>query len=349
MLNVLSFVADVEEVPPGLDGEGAVGDGELPDAAPRRAPSDGEHDDDRPAVPARFAAASEPMAGRSYLYDEWDHLGQRYLSAWCRVNERPLRGGDPNFIVDVRRRHASAHPSGAPPVRPDHAADLAADAARARRRRARPRRGRRRDGRPARRHDRRRPPARALGPRGARGGRGVPAGHELVDVDPDLAATPATAGRARGARHDPVPRLAVGRGRAPAADRTDGARRGQGVVGGDLRRAAPARRRARDLRLQRFRARRRRAVRGQGLRRDAVGAHVGPARGDAAAFVHQDGPGDPPRHRPPAPARGAHPVPRGGLRRLPAGPRLRPDARRFQPTASPTRPRRWRRPSGTAS
>ena len=47
-------------------------------------------------------------------------------------------------------------------------------------------------------------------------------------------------------------------------------------------------------------ARRRRAVRRQGLRRGAVGAHVGPAGGDAAALVHPHGPGDPPRHRPAA-------------------------------------------------
>jgi nitric oxide reductase NorD protein len=44
---------------------------------------------------------------RSFLYDEWDVHASRYLPSWCRVHERPLVGGDPAFISDVRRRHAA--------------------------------------------------------------------------------------------------------------------------------------------------------------------------------------------------------------------------------------------------
>lgn len=107
MLNILGFVVDLDDVP-GLDADGAVGDGELPAEAPRRPVSEGRADEPRPTVPVHVAATpGQPAAGRSWLYDEWDHLGQRYLTAWCRVNERPLRGGDPGFIADVRRRHAA--------------------------------------------------------------------------------------------------------------------------------------------------------------------------------------------------------------------------------------------------
>jgi len=42
---------------------------------------------------------------RSFLYDEWDYLRQTYLSGWCRLFERRLRGEDFGFIGEVRRRH----------------------------------------------------------------------------------------------------------------------------------------------------------------------------------------------------------------------------------------------------
>lgn len=107
LLNVLGFAADVEEVPEGAEADGAVGDGDLPEESPRRAPSGGTRE--LGGAQARTAApvAKDRGRDRSFLYDEWDVHGQRYLPAWCRVSERPLQGGDPGFIGDVRRRHAA--------------------------------------------------------------------------------------------------------------------------------------------------------------------------------------------------------------------------------------------------
>ncbi|MEK9720713.1 MAG: VWA domain-containing protein [Quisquiliibacterium sp.] len=42
---------------------------------------------------------------RSFLIDEWDFHGQRYLRGWCRLFERRLRGEDFDFIDRVRERH----------------------------------------------------------------------------------------------------------------------------------------------------------------------------------------------------------------------------------------------------
>ncbi len=108
LLNILGFVVDIDEVPDGAEATGAVGDGDLPEQAPARAPAATDAEIERPAVAAgqQWQPPKQPD-GRSWLYDEWDVHGQRYLTAWCRVNERPLRGGDPGFISDVRRRHAA--------------------------------------------------------------------------------------------------------------------------------------------------------------------------------------------------------------------------------------------------
>ncbi len=40
-------------------------------------------------------------------YDEWDHHAQRYLPDWTCVHEHRLRGGDPQFLHNVRLRHAA--------------------------------------------------------------------------------------------------------------------------------------------------------------------------------------------------------------------------------------------------
>jgi nitric oxide reductase NorD protein len=44
---------------------------------------------------------------RSFLIDEWDFHGQRYLRGWCRLFERRLRGDDFEFIDRVRQRHGA--------------------------------------------------------------------------------------------------------------------------------------------------------------------------------------------------------------------------------------------------
>ena len=43
---------------------------------------------------------------RTYLYDEWNYRSQSWLKGWCRLFEYRLKGDDPDFIRDVRRRHA---------------------------------------------------------------------------------------------------------------------------------------------------------------------------------------------------------------------------------------------------
>ncbi len=107
LLNVLGFAADVDDVPEGLDGDVPVGDGDLPEEAPRRAAGTTKGDMAGTRARAVRPSAHEPSDDRSFLYDEWDVHACRYLPAWCRVHERPLVGGDPAFIGDVRRRHAA--------------------------------------------------------------------------------------------------------------------------------------------------------------------------------------------------------------------------------------------------
>lgn len=48
---------------------------------------------------------------RSYRYDEWDHLGHRYLRAWCRLFEERLESdgqADPAHLKRVIQQHAGA-------------------------------------------------------------------------------------------------------------------------------------------------------------------------------------------------------------------------------------------------
>ncbi len=56
----------------------------------------------RPSA-ARAAAHAGP---RSFLYDEWDYHGERYLKSWCRLYEHRLRGDDFGFLDEARRRNA---------------------------------------------------------------------------------------------------------------------------------------------------------------------------------------------------------------------------------------------------
>jgi nitric oxide reductase activation protein len=103
--NPLAFAADVDDLP-SVEAEGVGAAGDLPEESPRRGPSAGRRDLDN--GPGGRAATSTTTGGdRSFLYDEWDSNACRYLPSWCRVNERPLVGGDPAFISEVRRRHAA--------------------------------------------------------------------------------------------------------------------------------------------------------------------------------------------------------------------------------------------------
>jgi len=48
---------------------------------------------------------------RSYRYDEWDHIGHRYLRHWCRLFEERLEGdgqADPVALKRVIQQHAAA-------------------------------------------------------------------------------------------------------------------------------------------------------------------------------------------------------------------------------------------------
>lgn len=106
LMDPLGHAADVDDLGEGDHVDGAMSGG-LPDEAPRRGRSTQKKlvPFDRSRTVA--VAADGPSGDRSFLYDEWDVHAGRYLPAWCRVHERPLAGGDPAFIVDVRRRHAA--------------------------------------------------------------------------------------------------------------------------------------------------------------------------------------------------------------------------------------------------
>lgn len=60
----------------------------------------------RPARVRVDGLESLTRAPRSFLYDEWDFHGQRYLKGWCRVVEYRLDGEDTAFVHRVRERHA---------------------------------------------------------------------------------------------------------------------------------------------------------------------------------------------------------------------------------------------------
>ena len=66
--------------------------------------------DDKNATPtatkATRASAAAHAGPRSFLYDEWDYHGERYLKSWCRLYEHRLRGDDFGFLDEARRRNA---------------------------------------------------------------------------------------------------------------------------------------------------------------------------------------------------------------------------------------------------
>lgn len=100
-----SFLPD-RLVRSGRGGQGGAVDAEG--AASSAAYSATDQGGDRPSAPrpARPATKLERGGPRTVLVDEWDCHGRRYLKAWCRVHELPLRGdGGPAFIAAVRRRH----------------------------------------------------------------------------------------------------------------------------------------------------------------------------------------------------------------------------------------------------
>ncbi len=59
----------------------------------------------------RDALGPATPGARSYRYDEWDHLGRRYLRAWCRLFEERLESdgqSDPVELKRVIQQHANA-------------------------------------------------------------------------------------------------------------------------------------------------------------------------------------------------------------------------------------------------
>ncbi|MDQ1424751.1 MAG: nitric oxide reductase NorD protein [Acidimicrobiaceae bacterium] len=106
LLNPIAFAADVEDLP-SVEAEGVGVDGDLPEESPRRGPSAGRRRLENAQSGQATRATTTAGEARSFLYDEWDVHAARYLPSWCRVHERPLIGGDPAFISDVRRRHAA--------------------------------------------------------------------------------------------------------------------------------------------------------------------------------------------------------------------------------------------------
>ncbi len=82
--------------------DGAVAEGELPIAEKAK-----EQPKARGPKPQKrsLKIADLESDGRSFVYDEWDYLTERYRAAWCRVVEERLVGDDHQFIVQVRRSH----------------------------------------------------------------------------------------------------------------------------------------------------------------------------------------------------------------------------------------------------
>ncbi len=97
---------DVDDIGSGTQADGAGAGLDLPSLAPRRGVAIERVDGLDARVRAGRSSRDVFTGRRSTLYDEWDYRAGRYLPAWCRVSERPLEGGDPDFVVEVRRRHA---------------------------------------------------------------------------------------------------------------------------------------------------------------------------------------------------------------------------------------------------
>lgn len=88
-----------------LDAEMAPG--EAPDAPAAQTPEELARTLRADHGALRRAFGRHDDGARSYLYDEWNFLEQRWLKGWCRLLERRLRGENFDFIRDVRERHAA--------------------------------------------------------------------------------------------------------------------------------------------------------------------------------------------------------------------------------------------------
>jgi hypothetical protein len=53
-----------------------------------------------------YALGRDAPDAPSYLYDEWDYHGGRYLKSWCRLYEVPTESGDADAAADMVRRTA---------------------------------------------------------------------------------------------------------------------------------------------------------------------------------------------------------------------------------------------------
>lgn len=53
----------------------------------------------------RRAFGDNGITTRSYFYDEWDYIGERYKKGWCRLYEQRLEGDDFDYFRVVRARH----------------------------------------------------------------------------------------------------------------------------------------------------------------------------------------------------------------------------------------------------
>ncbi|MBI5258785.1 MAG: hypothetical protein HY855_19930, partial [Burkholderiales bacterium] len=93
------------ESQPGAGSGGALATPEVP---PTTGPADAADAEGTPGPPAAGAARVDGRPARQrFVYDEWNHLTQRYLAGWCQVHEQRLQGDEVGFGREVRRRHAT--------------------------------------------------------------------------------------------------------------------------------------------------------------------------------------------------------------------------------------------------
>lgn len=59
----------------------------------------------REASVLRRAFGDTKIMTRSYFYDEWDYISERYKKGWCRLYEQRLAGDDYDYFRVVRARH----------------------------------------------------------------------------------------------------------------------------------------------------------------------------------------------------------------------------------------------------
>jgi len=76
--------------------------GRLPDEYLEAAGHGGYRPDDSDPAPGPPGPREEQG---TFVYDEWDHVRQRYRRRWCLVRERPPRLQSPAFVAETLRRH----------------------------------------------------------------------------------------------------------------------------------------------------------------------------------------------------------------------------------------------------